>query len=164
MLPRGAAPLIEMRQSGHAPAGTVWVNYGDFREPDWHRWSNTMHSPELVVRFDEPVDRLDFRCLVKLDVTLFLERYDDKAALLFSRLQEYATEIVMLSPAFDEDLGMWWLPKYGVIEFDKRHIVTAYEAAKAERSVAAHRNNTAAYNCAAEREMKLLKENTWLRC
>jgi len=153
MLPRGAAPLIAMRKAGRVPDASVWINYGDFREPDWHRWANTMHSPEIVVHPSDPVDRLDFRCVVKLAVTLFLARYDDKAAMLFSRLQDYAAEIVMLSPDFDDDLGMWWMPKYGAIDFDKRHIVTAYESARS--------------NCnalAQEESLRLTRENPWLNC
>lgn len=163
MLPLGAAPLIAMRKAGEAPAG-VWVNYGNFRQPDWHRWANTMHSPELVVGFDDPVERLDFRCLFKLPVTLYFARYDDKAALLFHRLQDYAAEIVMLSPDFEGDLGMWWLPKYGVIDFDRRHVVTEYEGARSDCLAAAYRRDEAAYRAAQGIEIRLLEENAWLRC
>lgn len=164
MLPLGAAPLIALRKSGECPAGQVWVSYGDFKDPQWQRYANSLRSPELVVRFADPIDRLDLRCVVKLPVTLFLSRYDDRAALLFSRLQEYASEIVMQSPDFGEDIGMWWLPKYGVIEFDKRHIVTAYETARGNCIASAYRRDQAAYDSAQAEELRLLKENPWLRC
>jgi hypothetical protein len=164
MLPRGSAPLIGMRKAGQVPDGQVWVSYGDFRDPDWHRWANTMHSPELIVRPSDPVDRLDLRCVVKLPVTLFASSYDDNAALLFHRLQDYASEIVFLSPDFEDDLGMWWLPKYGVIEYGQRHIVTAYEAARDGCMSSACRRNDGEYKKFQANEMRLLKENSWLRC
>lgn len=164
MLPRGAAPLIALRKAGEVPDGPVWVRYGDHRDPDWHRWANTMHAPELVVRPADPVDRLDLRCVVKLTVTLLASRYDDGAALLFHRLQDYAAEIVFLSPDFETDLGYWWLPKYGVIDFDRRHVVTEYEGARSDCLAAAYRRDEAAYRAAQGIEIHLLEENAWLRC
>ena len=164
MLPRGSSPLIAMRKDGNAPEGSVMIDYGDFPDPDWHRWANTMHSPRLVVRPDEPVDRLDFRCLVKLPVLLYVAHYDEKAALLFVRLQDYASEIAMLSPDFDDDIGSWWLPRYGVKTFDERAIVTAYEDARDQRTHAALTRNRAAYDAATAIELRLLEEHSWLRC
>jgi hypothetical protein len=161
MLPLGAAPLLAMRKAGNVPDGSVWVSYGNFSETGWHLYGDTLSLPELVVRFDDPIDRLDFRCLVKLDVTLYLARYDDNAALLFARLQDYAAEIVMLSPDFDEDLGMWWLPRYGVIAYERRGIVSRYTAAK-ESCI--HSRNKAERDIAHAEEMRLLGENPWLRC
>lgn len=151
MLPLGAAPLIAMRKAGHAPAGSVFVEYGDdARDPDWHRWANTMHSPSLVVRLDDPVERLDFRCVFGLEVLLVMCRYDRKAAELFNRLQQYATEVSALSPDFDDDIGLWWVPRYGVRVFDDRRIITAYEVARATGD--------------QSEELRLIKENPWLRC
>ncbi len=118
MTPRGALPLIALRKAMRKPAGKVWVSYGDFREPDWNRWANTRYSPELVVLPADPVERLDFRCLVGLSVTLFLSNYDDKAARLYERLQEYAEEIDVLSPAFDDDIGWHWTRRSGQREFN----------------------------------------------
>lgn len=164
MLPRGAAPLIAMRKAGNAPEGSVMVDYGDLPDPEWHRWANTMHSPRLVVRPDEPVDRLDFRCLVKLPVLLILDRYDAKAGELFIRLQEYASEISMLSSDFEADLGSWWLPRYGVIPFDHRCVVTAYEDLRDTRTHAALIRDRAAYDAAKAAESKLLEDHPWLRC
>lgn len=159
MLPLGAAPLIAMRKSGHAPDATVWVSYGDFPDPQWHTCSP--YLPELVVGFDDPIDRLDLRCLVKLTVTLYLKRYDDKAARLFERLQDYASEIVCLSPDFEQDIGFWWLPRRGVIDYDKRGIVTAYEAAK---DCCIFSKSKTQRDIAHAEEMRLLRENPWLRC
>lgn len=165
MLPLGAAPLIAMRKAGQAPAGSVFVEYGDdCRNPDWHRWSDTMHSPSLVVRFADPVERLDFRCLVGLEVVLVMCRYDTKAADLFSRLQQYATEVAALSPDFDDDIGLWWVPRYGVRPFEDRRIITAYEAARATCTNASLRRDPAAYAAAQAEELRLLKEFPWLRC
>jgi len=117
MLPRGSFPLVAMRQAGQKPAGFVWVSFGEFKEPDWNRWANTQFSPELVVLPADPVDRLDFRCLIGLRVILFLSNYNDKAALLFERLQEYASEIDVMSPDFDLDIGWHWSKKSGQRDF-----------------------------------------------
>ena len=163
MLPLGAEPLIAMRKLGHVPEGSVMVIYGNHRSPDWHRWPDTLHSPELVVRFSDPIDRLDLRCLVKLPVLLILDRYDAKAGELFNRLQDYAAEISMLSPDFESDLGSWWLPRYGVIPFEHRCIVTAYEDLRDTRTSAALRRDKAAYDAAKAAESKLLEDHPWLR-
>lgn len=156
MLPLGADPLIKLRLSGHIPTCTAWVKYGDYPNPDWHRWADSMHSPVIVVRFADPVARLDLRCLVGLFVTLYLARYDDKAASLFTRLQDYASEIVCMSPDFDEDIGMWWLPRYGVIDYDQRGIVARYQQAR-DAVIYGGKESARAI------EKKLLEENPWLR-
>ncbi len=163
MTPRGAAPLVAMRMSGQVPSADVLVNHGDLPEPDWWKWANSCDKPEILIRPEDPIERLDLRCIVGLRITLFMAQYSDKAALLFERLQEYATEIVALSPDFEGDLGMWWLPKYGVIDFDKRPVVTAYEAAKANTSIAAHKRDEAGYRASQAEEMNLLEANPWLR-
>lgn len=113
MTPRGAKPLIEMRKAGRKPADAVWVSYGKFSEPDWDKWASSQFSPELVVLPADPVDRLDFRCLIGLRVILFMSSYDDKAANLFERLQEYASEIDVMSPDFAVDIGWHWTKKSG---------------------------------------------------
>lgn len=165
MIPRGADPLIALRKAGKSPVGSVFVEYGDdVREPDWHRWPDTMHRPYIVVRFADPVERIDLRCTLGLSVTLILCRYDDKGAALFSRLQEYASEVCMMSPDFGEDIGFWWMPKYGVRPFDDRSIITGYEAARSDCVSAALRHDTTAYNAAQVKELQLIKENSWLTC
>lgn len=164
MTPRGAAPLIAMRLGGQVPTSDVWVSYGNLPDPDWWKWANTCNQPEILVRPEDPIDRLDLRCLVGLRVTLFLATYDDTAAKLFKRLQEYASEIVCQSPDFAEDIGFWWLPRYGVIDFDKRSVVTRYLEAGERRSTAADRRRQGEYEVAANEQNKLLEEHPWLRC
>lgn len=117
MTPRGAAPLIAMRRSGARPAAAVWVTLGDFPAPDWWRWSDTCHRPEIIVRPEDPLDRLDLRCLVGLDVILFFATYDERAARLYERLQDYADEIAVMSPAFDDDIGWRWIKGLGQVGF-----------------------------------------------
>lgn len=118
MTPRGSAPLIEMRQNGMCPSGSVWVKLGDFREPDWWRWANTCDHPEILVRPEDPIERLDLRCLVGLDVLLFFGHYDERAGRLYEKLQDYAKEIAVMSPAFEDDIGWRWVKDVGRIEFD----------------------------------------------
>lgn len=117
MLPRGAVPLINMRHAGYKPTGSVWVNFGNFREPDWHLWQHSRFRPDLVVLPVDPVERLDFRCLVGLHVVLFLAAYNDAAALLFKRLQRYAASIDVVSPEFEEDIGWHWTRETGLRDF-----------------------------------------------
>lgn len=125
MLPRGATPLIAMRKSGHVPASDVWVSFGDFREPDWQKWANTQYAPELVVKPGDPIDRLDFRCLIGLRVILFFADYSAAAGRLYERLQEYAAEIDVLSPAFADDIGWHWSRKSGQRDFNTTERKTA---------------------------------------
>jgi len=123
MTPRGGAPLIATRKRGQRPAGSVWVNYGDFVEPDWWRWSNTTDTPELLVRPGDPIVRLDLRCLIDLDLVLFAAAWSDPVSHLYERLQEYAREILIQVVAFEGDIGWWWLRDVGRIEFGERHLV-----------------------------------------
>jgi hypothetical protein len=117
MNPRGASPLIELRQAGMCPRGAVWVMLGDYREPDWWRWANTCDHPEVLVRPEDPIERLDLRCLVGLEVVLFFGSYDERAMRLYDRMQEYAKEIIVMSPAFEDDIGWRWIKGIGRVEF-----------------------------------------------
>lgn len=128
MTPRGAQALIAMRLAGQRPAGPVWINYGDLRQPgsprdgrplavtDWAKWEETSAYPELLVRPEDPIDRLDFRCVVDLPVVLFFKTYSDRAALLFEKLKEYAREITVMSPDFDRDIGWTWSRERGQVD------------------------------------------------
>lgn len=166
MTPRGAAPLIDMRLAGQRPSRDVWVTYGDFREPDWHRWAETCGAPEILVRPGDPIDRLDFRCLVELRVVLFFGDWNERVGQLYERLQEYALEIVVMSPCFDSDIGWWWLKRYGQVEFNQRHYVAQFEAAQERCRAASGQKGEAgrlAYAAAQAEELRVLAEAPWLR-
>ena len=120
MLPRGAAPLLKMRTAGHKPAGSVWVSYGDFVEPNWTAWAGTSFAPEIVVLPTDPLERLDFRCLFGLHVILFFADYSAATGRLYERLQEYAAGIDVLSPAFGDDIGWHWTRYGGQRTFNTR--------------------------------------------
>lgn len=157
MTPRGAAPLIAMRLAGQCPAGEVWITVGEGREPDWWKWSNTLSMPELLIRPDDPIDLLDLRCVHGLNVIMFSEAWDERAARVHDRLIEYAEEVCVMSPAFELDIGWRWIREYGRIEFGETHWIKDYSDAEDERGRASLRSDKAAYAAATllEREIRL---------
>jgi hypothetical protein len=147
--------------SGKRLSADVWVNVGDFREPDWHRWTETEHQPELLVRPEDPIDRLDLRCLLGLRVTLFFAAWDARVAALYERLQEYADEIAVLSPCFELDCGWYWVRGFGRIEIGDRWRVDAIRAAQSDCTAAAMKRDQAAYANAQAREVEALGDRSW---
>ena len=127
MTPRGAAPLIAMRMDGHRPRGFVWVSVGNFREPDWWKYSNTLGMPELLVRPEDPVERLDLRCVVGLPVILFFDEYNERVAAVYQRLIGVARAVAVESPSFGEDIGWVWSKTAGRFGFDGEAIVSEFE-------------------------------------
>jgi hypothetical protein len=117
MNPRGSAPLLAMRQAGQRPAAPVWITYGDFRDPDWWRWTHSADKPELLVRPEDPIERLDLRCVVGLNVVLFFPDWSAAVSRLYERLQEYAREIAVMSPGFEADIGWRWTKAAGQHDF-----------------------------------------------
>lgn len=177
MIPRGGQSLIAKRLEGWIPKTPVLINYGDFREPgtrsdaplaitDWAKWKETSGRPELLVLPEDPIDRLDFRCVAGLDVLLFFVFWNESVARLYEILQNYAAEIAVQSPCFDEDIGWYWLRKYGQVEINDRHWVTRYEQARAACSAAssmAGDKGKEEYAKAQEDEMECLRRAPWLR-
>lgn len=164
MLPRGGSELIAMRKAGKAPSSEVWVNYGDFIEPFWWKYSNTSTSPELLVRPEDPIDRLDLRCVVGLNLILFFKDWNSKAAKLFDRLTEYANEVAVMSPAFDDEIGWRWTKKYGRVEFGESHYIVSLSNALADATCAARKNDKAAYSAAQAKEKQIREAAPWLNC
>lgn len=163
MIPRGAQPLINLRQQGKRPARDVWIEFGDYPNPDWHRWAETQFSPSLVVLPTDPIDRLDLRCIVGLSVILCLDAWMEKSSQLYERVIELAAEVAVMCPDFGEDIGWFWRKDYGKIEWNQRHYLTAFQDAQAECSAAANRKDNTAYAVWAARENKILKDAPWLR-
>lgn len=163
MTPRGAAPLIAMRQAGYRPSGDVWLSFGDVRELDWWKWANTCHSPELVVRTSDPISRIDLRCLVGLRVVLFSAEWSAHVGLLYDRVTEYAAEVCVMSPAFGEDIGWWWVKDHGRVEYADRWRIKAIADAKADAVNAAVKGDIPAYQAARQREAHALGDSSWQR-
>lgn len=131
MIPRGAEQLIAMRLEGWRPSKDVWITYGDFREPgrsvertkpvvftDWSKWDVSSDSPELLIRPEDSIERIDLRCVAGLGVVLFFVEWSEKVARLEERLREYAAEITVMSPSFDDDIGWWWRRGIGQTDID----------------------------------------------
>ena len=161
MIPRGAEPLIVLRKSGQRPSGLIWLEVGDFPDPDWWKWANTADRPQILIRPEDPIERLDLRCFLGLDVILFAEEWTDQVARLYERLQEYAQEIAVLSPAFEIDIGWWWIRGVGRIEFDDRQHLTAIADAQADAVHAARKNDSIAYAAAQAKEQRAREAMTW---
>jgi len=163
MTPRGAAPLIAMRLAGQCPAGEVWITVGEGREPDWWKWSNTLAMPELLIRPADPLDLLDFRCVHGLNVILFSDAWEDRAARVHDRLVEYVQEICVMSPEFELEIGWRWINGIGRVEFGETHWIKKYRDAEDDRARAADRNDKAAYHAATLRENQIREVAPWLR-
>ena len=162
-IPRGGQPLIAMRKQGIVPAGEVWVVVGNGREPDWWRWSNTYDTPELLVRPGDSVERLDLRCLVGLKVILFAADWNDRVARLYERMLEYVQEVLVNSPAFEQDIGWRWIKGIGKVEFGETHYIKDLEDAEGDRSRASFSGDQKAYDAAAQREKQLSEAAPWLK-
>jgi hypothetical protein len=148
---------------GWTPKSDVWVNYGDFLEPDWHKWAETCQKPELLVRFVDPIERLDIRCIIGLSVVLFFVQWDARVSRLYDRVQEYAEEIVVMSPCFESDIGWFWVRGIGHIEFGERWILTEYRKAQADCISAGVKGDQIAYAKAQARELKAIERASWLK-
>ncbi|HEY3433006.1 MAG TPA: hypothetical protein VGK09_10710 [Rhodocyclaceae bacterium] len=163
MTPRGAAPLIAMRTDGQRPAGDVWITVSHILEADWWRWANSMHCPELIIRPTDPVERLDLRCVVGMRVVFFFPEWTEQVGRLYERLQEYVTEIAVMSPTFEGDIGWYWLEDHGRVEFDDRWRIDALIDAKASAVNAAIKGDMVAYQTARAREAAALGGAQWPR-
>lgn len=130
MTPRGSQHLIAMRLAGETPRN-VWLTYGDFREPgrngdrskpvvftDWAKWDISSDSPNLLIRPEDSIERIDLRCIAGLSIVFYFREWNEKVARIQERLKEYAQEITVMSPSFDSDLGWWWRRGIGQTDID----------------------------------------------
>lgn len=163
MIPRGAAHLIAMRKAGKRIDCEVWITLGDFIETKWEKYSNTCDKPELLIRPEDPIERMDLRCVAGLKVILFFSAYDSRAIRLFERLQEYCAEIAVMSPEFDEDIGWRWIRGIGRVEYGDTHFIADLEAAKGDRYMATRSDDKAAYARATDAENKIMEAAPWLK-
>ena len=175
MIPRGGHQLIAKRIEGWTPKFAVWVNYGDFREPgnrdfdkpmaitDWAKWQETCQHPELLIRPEDPIERLDLRCIIGLTVILFFAKWDEKVSRLYDRMQEYAEEIVVESPCFDLDAGWFWVRGIGQLDMKERWILTEYRNAQADCIAAGVKGDKEAYAKAQARELRAIERASWLK-
>ena len=125
MKPINADGLMALRNAGKRPAGLLPINIGNYRS----------FPGELTITPDMPVDRLDLRCVIGLDVQLFAESWGNREAAIYGRLREYADEILVTIVDFGDDVGWWWVKRWpendGRINFADRHYFTRYESARA---------------------------------
>lgn len=163
MIPRGAAKLLEMRTSGRKPSGDVWVNVGEYIDPFWWQYSNTLGHVEILIKPGDPVERVDFRCIAGLCVILFFDAWDDRIGRVYERLQEYAKEIAVMSGSFEDDIGWRWIKGFGRVELGEAHYIEDLEGAKASATDAARRDDKVAYQSAQTNEKRIREAAPWLR-
>lgn len=163
MIPRGAQPLIDRRLQNWRPQRPVWIQYGDFLEPAWWRYIETKESPEILVRPEDPIEQLDLRCVVGLLVTYVFREWDVRVARLYERLQDYAAEIIVMSPCFDLDCGWFWVRGYGEIAMNERWRLTQMKDAQADCIAASVKGDKVAYAAAQARELEAITGAPWLK-
>ena len=89
--PTGLQPLVACRLKGKLPSNRVSILIGDeWKDPDWASWIETMPYPEAVIRSQENLERIDFRCLVGLAVFVHTVRFDARVARVMELVQEQA--------------------------------------------------------------------------
>lgn len=163
MIPRGAHALIEMRKQGKKPESDVWVLFGDFPDPDWWKYEETRFKPEIVIRESDPIKRIDARALYGLVVAFFFREWGKMPSEVYETLQSVCSEIIVMSPSFEKDIGWWWHKKYGQISFDDRMWITEYEEARIEAMGSASCKDPSIHKRAIERELRALEAAPWLR-
>ena len=131
MKPRGSESLFAMRLAGINPHH-VWVDFGLGRVMAWQGYT----EPVLRVLPTDPIDRLDLRCLVDLDVYLQPEEWTDRAAALYERMQDLAKTIHVVSMSFEPEMGWCWHRQYGRRELGELGYVHQLEEVQAESGVA----------------------------
>ena len=161
MKPLGSQPLFAMRINYDMPQkiDTVWVDYGEGKPFDWVGCS----CPSFKVRPTDAIDRLDLRCCVGLELIYEPSVWDDKAARLYERLQEYANTITVVSMCFEPDMGWVWDRKYGRLELGDLQWIDKLDEALMDCNKWAGKNNKVKYDEAQSRELKLYADHPWLR-
>jgi hypothetical protein len=154
MNPRGSENLFRLRHANHKP-NLVWVDYGLGRAIDW---IGLGIGPTLRVLPDDPIARLDLRCCVGLDVIIEPANWDDKAAELYERLQEYAATITVVSLCFEPEMGWCWDRHYGRLELGQLQWIEKYKQAQSDCTRATGEK----YKAAKAREDSIYRENPWL--
>lgn len=158
MKPRGSETLFAMRMNGHKP-GCVIVEYGAGKPVDWVELGV---CPSLRILPEDPVSRLDLRCVLGLGVVYLPEQWTDAAASLYERLTEYAESIHVVSMCFDPDMGWAWHHHYGRRELGDLAYIDRLRKVQDERSHWAQKRNDAKYQDAVIREQKIITEAPWL--
>lgn len=97
---KGLERFLSARMDGELLSPSLLLFIGMNGSPWWKFGIETPNG-----RIDSPHE--DMRLTVGLDVTLVSDKYDDTAALIFTKLQEYAKSIVFVS--LDLEDGLVWI-------------------------------------------------------
>jgi hypothetical protein len=158
MIPRGADNLFTLRMQGYLP-DSVWVEFGPGKTRDW---ASDGFGPMIRVLPADPIQRLDLRCLVGLDVIYEPAEWNDKAAELYERMQEYAKTITVVSLSLKPEMGWAWDHKFGQRGLGELQWIEKYAEAKSDCVHWAHKNKPGKYAAAKAREDQILRDNAWL--
>ncbi|MCX7178515.1 MAG: hypothetical protein NTX56_06955, partial [Proteobacteria bacterium] len=119
--------------------------------------------PEILIRPDDPIDRLDLRCLVDLDVFLIADEWSTSLSRVFELIQEYATTISVMIAGFDTDIGFHWVRGIGRVEFGQYHFIGKLNGARADATHCAIVGDKAGYLAAQANEHQIREAAPWLR-
>lgn len=109
----GLSHLLTMRRQGLRPRSVMLSVDCPFIAPVYGRDFEDM---ELTVH--ESVANDDFRAFVGLEVMLYVVAWSQLASDTLEKLQAYAKEITILCAEYGEDVGYFWRPETGAIDFD----------------------------------------------
>jgi len=108
--------LERMRLKGKKPP-MVFIAVDPDAPSDWFAWRETWALPTLGVTSDMPVDRLDLRVLVGLNVIVITDRYSPWVAGLYEALKSIPVAYVALCvrdwATADGDIGLHWSARSG---------------------------------------------------
>lgn len=100
--------LKQNRLAGMLPCTSVTIWLDD-------EYQHLPKAQEIILGAKVNVDRLDLRPLVGLSVFIHAERYTDRLARLYRRLQEYAAFIMVAIIDFGDELGWKWTRLHGEV-------------------------------------------------
>ena len=110
MKPRGSEALFAMRLKGRKPS-TAFIEFGYGATVPWT--SIPGMSPWIRVLPTDPVEILDLRCFLGLDVVLEFDEWDDRIHRLVARLKEVAQSLYIVSLSYAPEMGWCWHKQFG---------------------------------------------------
>ena len=114
--PATAEWLERMRVKGRKPAFVI-VEVDPETPSEWYAWRETWTLPTLGVTSDMPVDRLDLRSMVGLNVIIVTARYSAWVASLYEAMKAIPVAYLALCvrdwATEDGDAGIHWTAKAG---------------------------------------------------
>jgi len=109
--------LVRMRLNGKKPP-MVFIEIDREQPSDWFAWKETWSIPVLSISSAFPVERLDLRCLVGLNVSIIADAYSPWLWALWGKIKEAlpgyaALNIRSFAKSEIDDFGWHWTAASG---------------------------------------------------